>query len=294
MQWPLQRDCNNFYGNPLAGGFEANLVLVTAPYQLYYGNTPIKGVRVHRKCADSLRRIFARIWTAATHNQATVDSWGASKFAGSYVLRRKRGGSTLSMHAYGCAIDLDPARNAMGNTRPNFGKPGPLAVVAAFEAEGWEWGGRWSGRSCDGMHFQAARTRAVSVADLRAAGSNTVAAADSVKRNMLGSVAAGGGAVGLLSQANDVAGQASGLASSVASGKESLGLFETHWQVILIVALAALAAYLGWRLWSASNAVIHSRLDDARFGANDAILDTEEFMDGSVLDGIEFEQEAGQ
>jgi hypothetical protein len=96
-----------------------------------------------------------------------------------------------------------------------------------------------------------------------------------------------------MSQANDVAGQAAGLAEGVARGKESMGLFETHWQVIVIVLLAALAAYLGWRLWSASNAVIHNRVDEARFGANDALLD-EEVPDGSVLDGIEFDQEAGQ
>lgn len=292
MPWPLQRDCNTFYGNPLAAGFESNLVVVSAPYQLYYGATPVKGVRVHRKCAESLRRVFARIWDAAGHNQATVDAWGASAFAGSYVLRRKRGGSTLSMHAYGCAIDLDPARNPFHSTSPNFGKPGPLAVVRAFEAEGWEWGGRWAGRSCDGMHFQAARTREVSVADLRAAGSRQIAAADSVKRNLIGSVGAGSTAVGLMSQANDVAGQASSLVSTVASGKESMRVFEGHWQVILIVALIALAAYLGWRLWSATNAVIHARVDDARFGApGDAALD-DAFVEGSVLDGIEFEQAA--
>jgi hypothetical protein len=28
-------------------------------------------------------------------------------------------------------------------------------IVQAFEAEGWVWGGRWSGRSIDAMHFQA-------------------------------------------------------------------------------------------------------------------------------------------
>jgi hypothetical protein len=61
------------------------------------------------------------------------------------------------MHSWGCAIDLDPGRNAFHDQTGHFGAGGAIAVVRAFEAEGWIWGGRWAGRSCDPMHFQAAR-----------------------------------------------------------------------------------------------------------------------------------------
>lgn len=166
MNWPLQRDCDKFYGNPRGGRGSAsssweiaNLVRVKAPFAMYYAGRPVSGILVHRKCAQSLRRVFAKIWDAAGQDQSTVDRWGASTYAGSYVYRQKRGGSTLSMHSYGCAIDLDPSRNGFRNPRPNFGRGDAYKVVEAFESEGWEWGGSWHGNSCDGMHFQASWTR---------------------------------------------------------------------------------------------------------------------------------------
>jgi hypothetical protein len=164
----MQRDCDAFYGNPrgaagrASGSWEAgNITRVVPPFVMRYDGNPVRAIAMHRKCAGSFMRVLNRIWEAAGQDQATVDAWGASTFAGSYVFRAKRGGGTLSMHAYGCAIDLDPARNGFHDVTPNFGIGSQLAVVRAFEAEGWEWGGRWKGRSCDGMHFQAARTSPV-------------------------------------------------------------------------------------------------------------------------------------
>ena len=166
MNWPLQRDCDKFYGNPRGSGAAASsswevglLTRVKPPFAMYYDGRPVPSILINRKCADSFRRVLDKIWIAAGKDQSTVDKWGASTYAGSYVYRKKRGGSTLSMHSYGCAIDLDPARNGFHNTNPHFGRGDAHKVVEAFESEGWEWGGRWAGRSCDGMHFQAAWTR---------------------------------------------------------------------------------------------------------------------------------------
>jgi hypothetical protein len=160
--WPLQHECDAFYGNPRGRNGAAsakwereNLTLVTPPFRMTYGGQKIRGVRIHRKCAGSLSRILIAIWEAADRKQATVDAWGASIYAGAYTYRLMRGSNSLSMHSYGCAIDLDPARNAFHDTTPNFARFPD--VVDAFEREGWTWGGRWAGRSCDGMHFQAAR-----------------------------------------------------------------------------------------------------------------------------------------
>lgn len=166
QEWPLQRECDEFYGNPRGGAGKAssswehaNLTRIKPPFQMYYDGKPIKTIQIHRKCAPSLKRVLDKIWVASGKNQKIVDSWGASVFAGSYVFRQKRGGTTLSMHSWACALDLDPARNGFRNQRPNFGRGDANKVVQAFESEGWEWGGRWSGRSCDGMHFQASWTR---------------------------------------------------------------------------------------------------------------------------------------
>ncbi|MEI7507846.1 MAG: M15 family metallopeptidase [Flavobacterium sp.] len=104
-----------------------------------------------------MSRIFDAIWLASDKNQKIIDDWGVSVFSGSYNYRVMRGGNVLSMHAYGCAIDLDAPRNWFHDQNPHFEKV--PQVLRAFEDEGWTWGGSWSGRSKDGMHFQAARVR---------------------------------------------------------------------------------------------------------------------------------------
>jgi hypothetical protein len=159
--WPLQSQCDSFYGNPRGAGdrpspkWEAeNLRTVRPPFRMTYDGKPVKAIRVHKKCASSLLRVLQEIWEAAGRNQRIVDMWGASIFAGSYVYRLKRGGVTLSMHAYGCALDLDPARNAQHDQAPHFADV--PQVIDAFEREGWTCGLRWNGRDRDGMHFQAA------------------------------------------------------------------------------------------------------------------------------------------
>lgn len=159
--WPRQSECNAFYGDPRGrdGGPSpkweaANLVRVAPPFRMTYAGAQIKGIRIHRKCAASLGEVLEAIWQAAGQDQAKVDEWGASIYGGAYNFRLMRNGRALSMHSWGCAIDLDPARNAMGDTTPSFMHY--PAVHRAFEAQGWVWGGRWRGAGCDGMHFQAA------------------------------------------------------------------------------------------------------------------------------------------
>lgn len=161
--WPLQKDCDRFYGNPRGANGKPsakweseNLVSIRPPYRMTYAGKPITGIRVHKKCAESLKRVLARIWEAAGKDQATVDRWGVSIYGGAYNYRLMRGGNSLSMHSWGCAIDLDPARNGLGDQTPHFANV--PEVLAAFAAEGWEWGGDWSRR--DGMHWQAAWTKA--------------------------------------------------------------------------------------------------------------------------------------
>lgn len=171
--WPLQKDCDAFYGNPRgtkdrsranATWESANLVTVPVPFRMFFAGHPVSTIRIHRKCADSLARVLDRIWIAAGKDQKVVDGWGASTYGGSYSYRLMRGLNTLSMHSYGCAIDLDPARNALHDRTPTFTPASP--VVQAFLAEGWVWGGDWDGDHssadeprCDGMHFQAARLK---------------------------------------------------------------------------------------------------------------------------------------
>lgn len=179
--WPLQRDCAKFYGNPATASGNAsakwekeNLVLIPCPWELRYDGKPVKGIRIHKKCADSLSRILNRIWERCGRSQAEIDRIGMSVYGGSYNFRKMRGGSSLSMHSYGCAVDFDPARNGLGNAKPAMDR----RVIEEFEREGWEWGGHWS--RPDGMHFQAAWTKA-NPPRLKAAAAAAPAAASAKK-----------------------------------------------------------------------------------------------------------------
>lgn len=160
--WPHQSDVDKFYGNPRGMDGEAsasweanNIVRVMPPWPLVtsWDHAPItKGAKMHRKCSESLERVFDRIWLAAEKQPAKIQEWGMHLYGGAYNFRLMRGGTRLSMHSWGCAIDFDTARNAFGDTTPNFALI--PAVLDAFHAENWVWGGSW--KKPDGMHFQAA------------------------------------------------------------------------------------------------------------------------------------------
>lgn len=100
----------------------------------------------------SLSSVLGAIWDAAGRNQAKINEWGMNLDGGGYNFRLMRGSTRLSMHSWGCAVDFDPARNGFGDSTPNF--ENYPAVLSAFAAECWTWGGQWT--RADGMHWQAA------------------------------------------------------------------------------------------------------------------------------------------
>jgi hypothetical protein len=160
-KWPKQNETDKFYGNPRGknGGpspawERTNLTLVKAPWPIVtsWDSSPVKGIRVHVKCAESLIKIFNSIWEAAGQDVEVVRQWGMHLYGGGYNFRIMRGGSRLSMHSWGCAVDFDPAQNEYGDASPNFANC--PAVLNAFADEGWTWGGSWA--KPDGMHWQAA------------------------------------------------------------------------------------------------------------------------------------------
>ena len=176
--WPTQAEIlsnKSVYGNPrgkdpalMSPSWEAeNIVRITPPFAMRYAGAPVKSIRVHRHCANSLLRVFNNLLAAAKAEnpkspQAVLDHWGVSVFGGVVQYRLMRGLNTLSLHGYGAAIDLDPARNGLADRTPRFAEFPP--VLKAFADEGWRWGGDWNGngltsdeRRCDGMHWQASR-----------------------------------------------------------------------------------------------------------------------------------------
>lgn len=70
-------------------------------------------------------------------------------FGGCFNFRSKRTSGKLSTHCWGIAIDLNPETNAQGAVGDMHS-----GVVEIFGRFGFKWGGDWSGRSKDPMHFQ--------------------------------------------------------------------------------------------------------------------------------------------
>lgn len=66
---------------------------------------------------------------------------------GCFVLRNKRGLSSLSMHSWGLAVDINAFENQL-NQVPKLSKQ----FVKCFTDAGLVWGGEWSRK--DGMHFE--------------------------------------------------------------------------------------------------------------------------------------------
>ena len=132
-----------FYGAP---GTESNLVEVkVAGLGVEYDGQPVRVIRAHEEIADSLLRII----TALHANPVTRPI--LAEYAGCYNFRRKRVGSSYSLHAYGAAIDLDPDNNQFRDSWP-MRSTMPLEVMEIFAAEGvLSAGAAWG---YDAMHFQ--------------------------------------------------------------------------------------------------------------------------------------------
>lgn len=165
--WPLQSDTaamNKLYGNPDANGDGAAdpawaakwLTTIVPPYRMVLAwdkKAVVKKITVNKGCAAELLAALTGI-RDLYGTQSAIEAAGMHLFGGVFNFRLKRGGKTLSTHARACGIDLNPDANGQGSAG-NM----PPSVVAIFEAQGATWGGRWSGKSKDPMHFQFARVK---------------------------------------------------------------------------------------------------------------------------------------
>jgi hypothetical protein len=155
-KWPHQRDCLKRFGNPFTYGWVVeHLAHVVPPFAISMGSVHVASIPVNKIAADSLTRVLARIADACSHDPVQIAAGHCNCFSGSFALRNMRGLNTISMHAFGLAIDWDAGHNALGAKEEHtFFKPDSL-LVQAFKSEGWIWGGDWRGRR-DAMHVQAA------------------------------------------------------------------------------------------------------------------------------------------
>jgi hypothetical protein len=156
------------------------LRLVRARYLGMDGRAHTGRIVVQRDVATEVVAVLRRLYAARfpIRRMVPVDAYGGSDYrsieadnTSAFNCRYVDGTTRWSEHAYGRAIDLNPIENpyvtAGGTTshrasrsflrrapyRPGMAVEGG-AVVRAFEAVGWGWGGRWSGDR-DYQHFSA-------------------------------------------------------------------------------------------------------------------------------------------
>lgn len=131
------------YGGDLTG---VSAGLVTVPW-------PGRQVRLSPVAAEALERVARRL-APLLAERPDLRPYLASE--GGFAWRRIAGEDRLSAHAFGIAIDLNANRAPYwrwSRQRPHpRQRDYPPEIVAAFEAEGFIWGGKW--HEYDLMHFE--------------------------------------------------------------------------------------------------------------------------------------------
>jgi hypothetical protein len=155
----------------------AALRLLTLPYWDFFGVPQTGQLIIAASVADEVLAIFAGLYALGfpIARMVPIDAFAgdddasmAANNTSGFNFRNVAGTDSLSRHAYGLAIDINPLLNPMiigADIYPPAGaaytdravmcpgmivRPGP--VVDLFDAYGWQWGGDWV-RTKDYHHF---------------------------------------------------------------------------------------------------------------------------------------------
>jgi len=157
-RWPVEgsREFRERFGEQ----GESNLVSITPayPHKLAWDlSKTVRTIRCHKEVADSLSRVLTKV--LEEYGQERISELGLDIFAGCFNPRKKRGGSSPSMHSWGIALDYYNAKNQLKwhQDRALFARPEYDKWWEIWEAEGWVSLGRV--RDFDWMHVQAVRLK---------------------------------------------------------------------------------------------------------------------------------------
>lgn len=103
--------------------------------------------KCHQRLADRLTSALREIYQTLGRDEYRRQGWHL--YGGCHNYRKKVGGSSLSTHAWGVAIDIAPDENPYAQTSTKFS----AAAIDIMERWGFLSGGRAWGK--DWMHFQA-------------------------------------------------------------------------------------------------------------------------------------------
>ena len=124
------------YGDP---NLQKAMVMWDVPGYMEIGVIP-KRIYCNRDMVEPLSKAFHNL--IQTGHVSELKTWD-----GCFNIRKKRGLSSMSLHSWGIAIDVNAFENGLNQT-PKL-SPG---FVKCFTDAGFDWGGVWKRK--DGMHFQ--------------------------------------------------------------------------------------------------------------------------------------------
>jgi hypothetical protein len=130
------QDCLNKYGKPEN---QNNMIVWSVPPTIHIKTVPQK-IYCNKDMLVPLSKAFFNLIEQGIQDE--LKTWD-----GCFNIRKKRGLTSMSLHSWGIAIDVNAAWNGL-NMKPTLSHK----FVKCFTDAGFEWGGNW--QRLDGMHFQ--------------------------------------------------------------------------------------------------------------------------------------------
>lgn len=136
------KDCFKKFGDPTI--YESNYMVLWDVPQYIKDNIPTIPNKIYcnRQMVLPLEIAFLNIIDRGLRKE--VVTWD-----GCFNIRKMRGLTSMSLHSWGIAIDINAAWNGLGK-EPTMSED----LVKCFTDAGFDWGGTWKRK--DGMHFQLA------------------------------------------------------------------------------------------------------------------------------------------
>lgn len=152
MKLLTQKELQQKYGNPCK---PENHTTINLPYpmRLAWDKTKtVSKVTCHKLVAQNFLNVFNDL--LKHYGLIKIQELGIDLFGGIYNCRPMRGGTTFSTHAYAVAIDLDPERNQLKETKKTarFARPEYKPMIDIFYKNGFI--GLGPEKDFDWMHFQ--------------------------------------------------------------------------------------------------------------------------------------------
>lgn len=142
----------NKYGKPCDGSTQ---VILNLPYPMRLAwdkSKKVNRIIVHKNTAKNFENVFKDL--LAHYGLEKIQELGIDLFGGTFNCRKMRGGSSMSRHAWSIAIDLDPERNTLKETKKTarFARPEYKPMIDIFYKNGFiSYGVE---KDYDWMHFE--------------------------------------------------------------------------------------------------------------------------------------------